>query len=439
MYETAEQVPVRVLFVDDEENILKALSRLMMDEDFEVLTASSGEEGLRLLHATDNVGLIVSDQRMPGITGVQFLAQAREMVPEALRIVLTGYADINATMDAINQGGAYRYITKPWNDEDLVLTIRDAVRQYQLIEENRRLTEIVNRQNEELKEWNSSLKQRVLSQTAQIRKSNEDLHRLNERLTMNFRGTIQAFASLIELRDRGGRSHAMNVAAIAAGLAVNLRLSSEQVEAVRVAGMLHDIGKIGIPDRYIVLDAIDHEGEGADDYRQHPVRGQAALDTVEDLRSVGLMIRNHHERYDGAGFPDKLVADAIPLGARIIAMADFVDRAASRTSRSTAADHALEMVKQELETRLDPALFDHLVKPVKTLYAEINAQASMMEQEVNPRELISGMILARDLLSGTGLLLLNAGVELDRAKIEVIRRYYLLDPPKNEVFVFTNR
>ena len=133
MHETADTAPVRALFVDDEENILKALQRLLMDEDFEVLTASSAKEGLQLLLQTENVGLIVSDQRMPEITGVQFLEQAKEMVPEALRIMLTGYADLTATMDAINRGGAYRYITKPWNDEELIQTIRDAVQQYRLI------------------------------------------------------------------------------------------------------------------------------------------------------------------------------------------------------------------------------------------------------------------------------------------------------------------
>lgn len=122
MHEPAE-TPVRVLFVDDEENILKSLGRLFMDEDFEVITAPSAGEGLRILMETRNVGVVVSDQRMPGITGVQFLEQVRGMVPEALRIMLTGYADLAATVDAINRGGAGRYITKPWNDEELAAEI----------------------------------------------------------------------------------------------------------------------------------------------------------------------------------------------------------------------------------------------------------------------------------------------------------------------------
>src|SRR6266702_171971 len=102
MTEALAQQPVKVLFVDDEENILRSINRLLMDEDFEVLTAGSGDEGLRLIASHPDLGLIVSDQRMPGMSGVEFLTLARQAVPEALRIVLTGYADINATMDAIN-------------------------------------------------------------------------------------------------------------------------------------------------------------------------------------------------------------------------------------------------------------------------------------------------------------------------------------------------
>ena len=113
MSETTSAIPVRILFVDDEKNILLSLKRLMLDENYEVFTAGSGEEGLELLRGTEQVGLIVSDQRMPGLSGVDFLEKARELAPDALRIMLTGYADLNATMDAINKGGAYRYITKP--------------------------------------------------------------------------------------------------------------------------------------------------------------------------------------------------------------------------------------------------------------------------------------------------------------------------------------
>jgi len=162
--------PVRVLFVDDEENILRSIKRLLMEESYEVLTAKSGEEALELLKDGQNIGLIASDQRMPGMQGVDLLKQASEISPDTLRIMLTGYSDINAAIDAINKGGAYQYITKPWKDGELIQTVRDAVYRYSLIRENKRLTEIVKGQNEEKKKWND--------QTIEIRESEERFRRL---------------------------------------------------------------------------------------------------------------------------------------------------------------------------------------------------------------------------------------------------------------------
>lgn len=121
-----------VLFVDDEENILHSLRRLFMDDGFEIFTATSGEQGLKILENTPGIALIVSDQRMPGLSGAQFLEKAKTILPDTLRILLTGHSDINAVVDAINKGGAYRYLTKPWDDEVLRQNIREALNIYTL-------------------------------------------------------------------------------------------------------------------------------------------------------------------------------------------------------------------------------------------------------------------------------------------------------------------
>ena len=149
-----------------------------MEESYEVLTAKSGEEALELLKDGQDIGLIVSDQRMPGMQGVDLLKQASEISPDTLRIMLTGYSDINAAIDAINKGGAYQYITKPWKDDELIQTVRDAVYRYSLVRDNKRLTEIVKRQNEELRQWNDQLQFRVQEQTIEIRESEEKFRRL---------------------------------------------------------------------------------------------------------------------------------------------------------------------------------------------------------------------------------------------------------------------
>ncbi|MBF0472635.1 MAG: response regulator [Nitrospirae bacterium] len=125
----------KILCVDDEKNILFSLKMLFMDEDYEILTALSGEEGLKLLEEND-VKLIISDQRMPGMSGVEFLQKSKDVAPNAVRIVLTGYADVIDAVAAVNSGGAYKYITKPWDDSDLISIVKDIVENLTQIKED---------------------------------------------------------------------------------------------------------------------------------------------------------------------------------------------------------------------------------------------------------------------------------------------------------------
>ncbi|HVO65771.1 MAG TPA: response regulator, partial [Syntrophales bacterium] len=188
-----------LLIIDDEESILKSLSRLFRNEEFEILTAMNGLEGLDLIRDTGrNFSLIISDQRMPEMTGSQFLAEARKILPDTMRVLLTGYSDMDAIVEAINEGGVHRYLTKPWKDEDLLLQVRQILEQYELILENRRLLELTKKQNEELVSLNSSLEQKVNEKSAEIIKKNETLTRLNHELEANLYNTVKAFGSLVE-------------------------------------------------------------------------------------------------------------------------------------------------------------------------------------------------------------------------------------------------
>lgn len=430
---------IHVLLVDDEENILKSLQRLLMDEEYELQTATSGEEGLSILRSLNNVGLIVSDQRMPGMSGAEFLGRTREIAPDALRILLTGYSDITATIDAINRGGAHRYITKPWNDEELVQTIRDAVRQYSLIAENRRLNEIVRQQNEELQEWNRNLKGRVLEQTTAIRQKNEELNGLLKKVKENYNGIIAAFSGLVELQSGKHKQHARNVAELSVNAAKELGLAGDDLENIRIAALLHDIGEIGIPERILIMSPDTMNSDELRQYQQHTIRGQMTIDTIEDLRPAGLLIRHHHEFFDGSGFPDRLAGDAIPLGARIVAFADCLDRA-SETCSGDVADLALAKAGLLVGKRLDPTLQQVFRMVSKYTYFSMGENAKEhVELELAPDELKAGMLLARDVCSGSGILLLSRGNVLDETRLNAVKRNYLLDAPPHGVFVLVER
>ena len=153
----------RILCVDDERNVLRALERIFLDDDYEILTAASGEEGLQLLEEPLQVQVVISDFRMPGMNGVEFLKEVFKTHPETIRIVLSGYADTAAVVAAINEGKIYKFIPKPWNDDELRMTVTKALEHFATQRRNDQLAEELRRKNEELSQLNADLKQRAVS------------------------------------------------------------------------------------------------------------------------------------------------------------------------------------------------------------------------------------------------------------------------------------
>lgn len=150
---------IKILFVDDEEHNLSSF-KANFRRDFEIYTALSGKEGLEIFKENQDMNILLTDQRMPEMTGIEFLVEAQKINPEPMRILITGYTDINAVIDAINKGQVYRYLTKPWEYEDLKATIRNAFEVFSLRRENRVLLDKLKRANEQLE---FLLRQKLLS------------------------------------------------------------------------------------------------------------------------------------------------------------------------------------------------------------------------------------------------------------------------------------
>ncbi len=166
-----------VLFVDDEEHILKALSRLLRQEEYTLFTAGSGEDGLDILEG-NTVQLVVSDQRMPGMTGIEFLQKVKDLYPDTVRVVLSGYAEVAMIVESINQGEIYRFLAKPWNDEELKTIFRQCLEHYDIVLQNRLLMEQTRVQNEELRRLNEGLEEVVAERTHFLRLSQDILDNL---------------------------------------------------------------------------------------------------------------------------------------------------------------------------------------------------------------------------------------------------------------------
>ncbi|WP_305043738.1 response regulator [Geoalkalibacter sp.] len=159
---------IKILCVDDEKNVLRALQRVFLDEDYELFAALSGPEGLEILEAEDGIQVVISDYRMPEMTGVDFLHEVCRRRPDTVRIVLSGYADTAAVVDAINQGQIYKFIPKPWNDDELRVTIANALELYFLHARNRQLMAELRDSNEELRLMNDNLEHLVNERTAEL-------------------------------------------------------------------------------------------------------------------------------------------------------------------------------------------------------------------------------------------------------------------------------
>jgi len=167
--------PVRILFVDDEPSVLNIMERLFLFEDYEILTATSGAEGLRKFDELSPIHIVISDYRMPEMNGVEFLEEVYKKWPDTVRMILSGYADLDAVILAINRGQIYKFISKPWNNNELKVTVATALERYFLRKRNRELTESLIQKNEELRQFNEKLEQLVADRTAALMQTQEQL------------------------------------------------------------------------------------------------------------------------------------------------------------------------------------------------------------------------------------------------------------------------
>ena len=346
-----------VLFVDDEVNILKALARLFRQEPVRVYTASSANEALALLGG-ESIQVVVSDQRMPGVPGVKLLAQVREHFPEVVRIMLTGYTEIDVAVEAINHGEIYRMLTKPWDDQELRATIRQALDDWSMRNEIRRLNHVTQAQNAALQDLNASLERNVEERT-------RELHRKNQELRKAYISTVRALSEAVDAKDPYTRGHSERVGVYASRIARELRCKPDFIERIYLAGLLHDIGKIGIPDAIIGKPSALTPEEYAV-MKRHPEIGARILEPVDFLADVVACVRHHHEWYDGSsrGYPDRLSASAIPYPSRIILVADTVE--AMTSDRPYRKALPLERVVEEISsfrtTQFDPDVADAFIR-----------------------------------------------------------------------------
>jgi response regulator RpfG family c-di-GMP phosphodiesterase len=394
-----------ILCVDDEPYILAALRRLFRKQPYQVLCADSAAAGIAVLEQ-QAVDIVISDMQMPAMNGTEFLEQVRARWPDTLRLLLTGHADVDSTIGAINRGGIDRYITKPWDDLALQRVVQDAFERMTIEREKRQLEALTRYQNEALRELTATLEQRVDERTEALRQAQASLQASHDQLKDNFLTSIKILSSLIEMRGGAMAGHGRRVADLARRIALRMGLSAREAQDVFVAGLLHEIGKIGFPDSLLGMPESMLKGENLGRYRTYPRLGEQLLMPLEELGAVAHILRAHRERFDGTGFPDGAAGLDIQLGARILAVArDFEAlQQGLLVQDQVDARRATDLIVESRGKRYDPAVVEafHDIRTGRSI-AEVVAEIAL-----DVPQLTAGMVLSRDLLSSEGSLLLSA-------------------------------
>jgi response regulator RpfG family c-di-GMP phosphodiesterase len=407
---TESKPAITILCVDDEKNILSALRRLLRPDGYDIQLANSGAEGLEILGKMQ-VDLVISDMRMPEMNGAEFLEKVYAQWPDTVRILLTGYSEISSTIDAINKGSIYKYISKPWEEHDLRQTIRNALDTKKLERERDALLLVTKKQNAELKTFNTNLEGLVKKRTSELEQAMGMLESAYDTLKDSYSNTVRIFSTLIEMREGILRSQSQDVAKDAHALAIELGMNADAAKSVSFAGMLREIGKIGFPDSMIKLPLDELDNTSAAEMKKFTVLGEGILTSVEPLRDASKIIRNFRERYDGKGFPDGLAGNNIPTGSRILAIvSDFYAlQNGTLVNGKHTVIQARDFLVKHAGTRYDPNLVTLYVKHLGVI---TNDKPVNAERELSVKQLKQGMELTKDIVTKSGVLLLSRGYVL---------------------------
>jgi response regulator RpfG family c-di-GMP phosphodiesterase len=242
-----------------------------------------------------------------------------------VRILLTGYADLQSTIDAVNKGRIFNYCNKPWNDEELKLLVRNALEQKRLREERDRLSAVIRRQNDELKALNEHLEERVEQRTTQLRNTLKQLDQANASLKRQYADSIKAFSRIIEMRPGIKAGHSKYIAENAHAVAKKMNIDEEDVKNIDYAGLLLQIGKMTLPDEILAQPFYGMPAQQKTSYLKHALEAAHLLKGLSQLNAAVTLIRYQYESYDGSGSPEGLVGGDIPLGSRILTViSDYI-------------------------------------------------------------------------------------------------------------------
>ncbi|PQP01353.1 two-component system response regulator [Pseudomonas frederiksbergensis] len=436
-----EQLPTTVtdkptlLLVDDEESILNSLRRLLRSQPYEVLLATSGAQALEIM-AQRPVDLVMSDARMPNMDGATLLAYIHQHYPNTTRIMLTGYADPSAIIKAINEGQIHRYISKPWHDEEMLLTLRQSLA-YQYSERERlRLVQETWDQNEKLKLLNATLEKHVAARTSELQQTADMLDLAYEELKRSYVTGTEVFSLLANLRLPPAKQTNRQIIEVVRVYCKLHSLDEGTSRDLTMAAALYNMGKLSWTDSMMSTpsDLLHHNDR--ERYRGYPKQSESLLMTLDPMKDAARLILHHQERWDGSGFPDRLKGESIPFGSRLLKLAvDFIElQRGLILERQMNSDEALVYIRQYAGRLYDPELAEDFIQVCAAYLSDVTL-ADPTVKVLSTRDLVAGMILARNLNADNGMLLLNAGKVLNGPLVEKLIAFEAMEGAKYSIFV----
>jgi cyclic di-GMP phosphodiesterase len=300
--------PIHILIVDDDQAIRDLLNEGLSDSGYRCDTACNGVEGLSKVQS-NGFELVVSDIDMPEMDGVQLLQEIKKVRPDTEIIMLTGIVDVETAIQSMRLG-ACDYLTKPFNLAEVRITVERALEKQRLLRENR--------------EYQKTLEIKVAARTAELVGKNREVEELLSRLQSSYQTTLEALASALDTRDTETLGHSLRVASYTVAVARRMGVGEPDLTDIYRGALLHDVGKIGVPDAILRKPGKLTPEEWVE-MRRHPEIGHRILQGIKFLEGAREIVLSHQETYDGSGYPRGLKGKEIPLGARIFAVVDTLD------------------------------------------------------------------------------------------------------------------
>jgi len=394
---TADQgITYTVLFVDDEPNILRAIKRALFSMNITLLLAEGGEKALELMEKHD-VHVVISDMKMPQMSGAELLEKIANKYPNTFRVVLTGYADIESTIKAVNQGKIHRYLQKPWDNKELVSVVEEGLERIKLKSENERLQKLSRLQNKKLKDINASLEQTVQKRTRQIKAA---LHKIEKHnLAME-----QVLFNVISINPHINGKFAIEVSELATKLARAAKLEKDEIKQIRYAGLICELGQVGLETEDFLVPFSQLNYQQQQNYLSQTKQAALILAPAHELHHISDIIEFQFEHYNGTGLYKK-VANEIPVGARILAIArDYLRLITGRmTGIEVSPRDAKVELKKHRNTRYDGEYLD-LLRNIHAVSTSVLLNTSLKATQLEP-----GMVLAQNLYNDGHILILPEG------------------------------